>query len=134
MYKRVVGEYVKDELRKGKAIEQIRKRLVKSGHDKKEVDEVLRTFEYRETDLKNKGNMLATQRTRVHMLLAIILLISIINLVFFFYYFSNPDYVLIRETPTGFVTTGITEEELRNLESSLNVSGSIGGLSKVSVS
>ena len=133
MYKRIVGEYVKDELKKGKTVDDVRKQLLKSGHNKKDVSEILRSFEYREKDLENKRDIITTQRTRAHMLLAIILLISVINVAFFFYYFSNPDYVLIEETPTGLVTREITKGEFRNLENSLNESdSSIEGLWKVS--
>lgn len=132
MYKRLVGEYIKDELKKGETIDQIRKRLIKTGYDKKDVDEVLRTFEYKEADLKNKGNRLAIKRMRVHVLLVIILLVSVINAAFFFYYFSNHNYILVRETPTGFITTTATEEELQNLEQNINrTNSSLEGLSKI---
>lgn len=131
MYKRVVGEYVKDELKKGKTIEQIRKRLIKLGYKEKDVDEVLRGFEYREADLKQKERKVSIAKTRVHVLLSLMLIIVVVNAAFFFYYFSNPKYVLVRETPTGLVTTKITEEELMNLEKSLNISESSEGLSRI---
>lgn len=133
MYKRVVGEYVEDELKKGKTIDQIRMRLIKVGYRERDVDNVLRTFELRESDLANKGERLAVQRTRVYVLFAIIFLVTVVNAAFFFYYFSEPDYILVRETPTGLVTVDVTKEEFRNLQESLNVSNGSGeGLGEIS--
>lgn len=133
MYKRVVGEYVEDELKKGKTIDQIRKRLIKVGYRKRDVDSILRTFEYREADLKQREHKISLAKTNVHILLSIVLVIAIINAAFFFYYFSSPDYVLVRETPTGLVTEDITKEELRNLEMSLNMTNSsMEGMSEIS--
>ena len=133
MYKRVVSAYVEEELRKGVTIEEIKKRLVYIGYKEEDVSDVLRTFEFREADLNNKESKVETQRTKVHLMLAIILLFTILNTTFFFYYWSAPDYLLIKETPTGLVTEGVTEEEIRSSESSFNASNrSVEGLKGIS--
>lgn len=132
MYKRLVGEYVKDELKKGRTIEQIKKRLIDIGYRERDVDVVLRGFEFRERDLRNKESGLVIRRTTANIWLVLALIIIVVNAAFFLYYFSNPSYVLVKETPTGFVTEGITKEELRNLEESFNVSDETEGLVEIS--
>lgn len=132
MYKRLVSSYIKDELKKGKTIGQIRKKLLKAGHPEKDVDNVLRTYEFKEKDLKNKAQTLQTTKTKVNFTVAIIIIVIIINLAFFFYYASNPNYILVRQTSTGLVTEPITKQELQNLEQSLNLSDSEEGLSEIS--
>lgn len=130
MYKKVVGSYVKDELKSGKTIEQIRKRLMKVGYNERDVNSVLREYEFRETDLKNKENYIRAHRITTNVWLIVAIAIIIVNAVFFFYYFNDTNYVLVRETPTGLVVEDITREEFINLENSFNVSSE--GLSKIS--
>ena len=132
MYKRLVKAYVKDELEKGKNIDKIRKKLLKSGYKEKDVNSVLRTYEFREKDLMNKGEEVAVEGTTSKIWLVVALVIIVINAAFFYYYFTNPNYVLVRETPTGLVVEDITEEELRNLEMSLNASNGVEGLTEIS--
>jgi len=123
MYKRVVSEYVEDEIKKGKTINQVRKDLIKLGYNKEDVEEVLRAFEIRESDLKVKEGRLKNTKTRLSILLLIILVVVIINLTLFFRY-SSTNYILVKETPTGLVTQTITKEELQSLEKNLNLSNS----------
>ena len=123
MYKRVVSGYVEDEIKKGKTINQVRKDLIKLGYNKEDVEEVLRAFEIRESDLRSKEDRLKNTKTKLSILLLIILVVVIINLTLFFRYSSN-NYILVKETPTGLVTQTITKEELQSLEKNLNLSNS----------
>lgn len=132
MYKRLVKAYIKDELEKGKSIDKIRKTLLKSDYNETDVNSVLRTYEFREKELINKGNEVAVAGTTSKIWLVVALVVIVINAAFFFYYFNNTNYVLVSETPTGLVTTEISEEEFRNLESSLNVSDDVDGLVEIS--
>ncbi len=132
MYKRLVKAYVKDELEKGKNIDKIRKKLLKSGYKEKDVNSVLRTYEFREKDLMNKGNEVAVEGTTSKIWLIVAVVVLLVNAAFFYYYFNNANYVLVSETPTGLVTTRISAEELRILEESLNVSDKVEGLTGIS--
>jgi hypothetical protein len=124
MFKRLVGAYVKDEICKGKSLKQIRKQLLKSGYKKDEVDEVLRTYEYREEDLKQKEKKVTKTKTRVHVLLSVIIILAIVNAIFFYNYFSNPNYVLVEQSPTGLVMRTVSENELKNIQQDLNITSS----------
>lgn len=123
MYKRLVSNYVTDELRKGKTIDQIRKRLTKVGYNKKDLDEVLRTFEYRETDLKNREHRLEGIKTGLKIVFSIIFVLAIINVTFFFYYFSDSYDLFGGGIPTGMSVANTTKEE-PHLEKDLNISNS----------
>ena len=108
MHKRIVGEYIKDELKKGKTFEQIRNQLMKTGYNKEDVNGVLRTFEYREADLKSKEHKLDTQKTKVHELITVVLIVCFLNTALFFYYFYNPNYLLVKKTPIGLFVVGLS--------------------------
>jgi len=124
MYKRVVNDYIECELKQGKTLDQIRKRLISVGYDKEDLDEILRTFEYREGDIRNREERLETTKTRLSVLLVIGLAVIIINAAFFFYYFSNIDYMQLRGIPTGLIIANATEEEPPPLEKDLNITNS----------
>ena len=125
MHKRIVGHYVEQELKKGKTLEQIRKKLIKSGHDSKEVAELFRTYELRENDLMQRERKLSKAIAGMKIATSVALVFLVINAAFFFYYFNSPHYVLVRETPTGLMTEPITRAELKNIENSFNVSENI---------
>ena len=120
MRKRVVSEYIDDELRKGKNIEQIRKRLLVVGYNTNDVDDVLRDFKYREARINDEEGKL---KRNLVISGAILLIIILVNATIFLYQSSNPNYVLVKETPTGLITEPITKEELQNLEESFNLTG-----------
>ena len=132
MYRRIVAEYIEDELKKGKTVDQIRKRLVKVGYNKKDLDEVLRTVEYREGDLKNREDQLETTKTRLNVLFVVSLAIIIMNAAFFFYFLSGTDYISLRGIPTGLSianTTGEPQPMQKNLSVSNSSMGGVAGQS-----
>ncbi|MBW2981017.1 hypothetical protein KY360_06395 [Candidatus Woesearchaeota archaeon] len=123
MYRRIVAEYIEDELKKGKTIVQVRKRLTKVGYDKKDLNEVLRTFEYREGDLKNREVKLETTKTRLNVLFVVSLAIIVMNAAFFFYYAYSQD-MSFGGIPTGLTIANTTVEEPQPLEKNLSISNS----------
>lgn len=117
MYKKVVSEYVSDELNKGKTIDSIRAKLVTCGYQQDDIDEVLRSFEHREAHLKNVETKI---KRHTAITAGFILLVIVINAFFFIHYLTDPNYVLVKETPNGLVTQSITQEELDSLQKQFN--------------
>ena len=132
MFKRLVSEYVSDELKKGKCLAKIKKKLLQSGYKENDVDEVLRSFELREADLHTKEKKVFRTKTKVQVVLLIIVILALVNAVFFYSFFSDPNYVLVEETPTGLVMRSISEEELSDMQKGLNASHSVEGLLGIS--
>jgi len=116
MLKRLVTDYIQEELKSGKSLHQIKSRLITVGYSKDDVNDVMKGFETHKTHM----NIVNSKIKRHAALVALIMIIIIVaNALFFAYYSNNQEVIVVEKTPTGYVVVDLNNEEINNVKENI---------------